>query len=124
MNLVYFYNKSPLEKEPDKKIFYYKKYECLILRDLTFGYLKGYVKVSEDNHISSTDYLLIDCFEGINFLAKIPGHNGIFIGFSCHNHEILSPLNKKYYDYKTITYVEKELCNIVDQIIEKDLFKK
>lgn len=114
------------KNEPDFKEFTYNdEYKCEIRRSKGMGNLCGYVYIHE-NHPSYNDQSIdkiLKCHGGITFKSLIEEKKVFIIGFDCAHAWDLVPYNmlsifRDFNDsiYRNIEYVEKELCNICEQL--------
>jgi hypothetical protein len=123
---------SEWEKEPDRKNFEYRGYSCIIKRNPLF-FLCGYVAIPDFNE-NEDEYLLENVFPhgGITFSEYpcgnyLPLYNSIgqklyWVGFDCAHASDMVPgwmgiQNMDRMIYRNMAYVEKEIKNMVDQII-------
>lgn len=135
MNLVELYAIPEWEREPDIKEFEYKGYQCLIKRIPTMLFLCGYAAIP--NFIEGREDFLIDnlCPHGGVTLSEYPdgdylpllnssGERLYWIGFDCgHSCDMIPGLDirmvfKSEAKYRNMTYVEQEIKEMVNQIIE------
>lgn len=130
MNLVEHYVSNPeWVREPSHKQFRYKDYLCVIIID-SLGILHGYVGLPsyieyQDNHLLRN----VSPHNGLSLEGKNKGDlptydQGLevyWIGFHCGGADDLIPLfaNTRYKGktYRNMLFVEKEIKNMVDQII-------
>jgi hypothetical protein len=126
---------DPWNNEPDKKEFKYAGFKCLIVRHPTFKHLCGYVGVPEGHPFYGRDYDFYDTYfnvhGGITYSGMGNGKDGFtkglyWIGFNCNHYQDYSPGLSNFYEplerrrrYKTISYVEKEVKKLAEQMSEK-----
>lgn len=122
-----------IKQEGDKKDFVYKDYKCHIIRHKTFGNLCGYIDIPLEHKLYDVHYDDIDVYVHGGLTYNGIGIDGIpsayVIGFDCAHYGDLSPyLEMRFPEwlrvdsndiYRDMDYVENELKNAVDQIIEK-----
>jgi hypothetical protein len=130
VNLVEHYVLNPeWTREPSHKQFKYRSYLCIIIRD-SLGILHGYVGLP--SYVEYRDeHLLrgVSPHNGLSLEGKgkgdLPLYDGTqelyWIGFHCGGKDDLIPLfastNYKGKTYKNMLFVEREIKNMVDQII-------
>lgn len=129
---------AKVEEEGNQKIFFYKGYKCLIKRTMDSGHLCGYVGLDENSRFYEKNYEevyeKIKCHGGITFADFWDNlqDQKYYLGFDCAHAFDLRPFVYTRYPqifkpdditalqetYKDMEYVEKEIQDVVDQIIQ------
>lgn len=123
------FDKKILELEGNRKGFNYKGYTCLINRVEFSGHLCGYVLLTENHKFYNHGYDEIEnhltdgVHGGLTFSEHCIGEylpKGYWIGFDCAHYTDLQPLLNHSFGgsvYRNMSYVEKELKSLVDQLV-------
>ena len=113
---------EPWLTEPDNVDFEYKGYRCLIRRIPYFGYLCGYLNLPPSSHFFGKDYDDIPLIPHGGLTFAQPNDGNWVIGFDCaHAFDLMPGMDisfEKYASYKTIEYVEQNLKDMIDDLIE------
>lgn len=111
--------------EPDLKEFNYRGFNCIIKRIYDFGHLCGYVEIPITHPAyGRNDYEDIACYEGITYVKT--KDNITTIGFDCAHFMDYVPyrtVHEPCQTYKNMEFVENEIKNIVDQLVDGNNFK-
>lgn len=128
---------KPWESEPDLVTYNLGRYYCLIRRHPSLKHLCGYVGVIKSHPYYEKEYhsIEIDVHGGLTFSDFIEEYPGYwFLGFDCahlgdfipsdlgffQNMNAMIEPRKRYEYYRTISYVGKELENMVYQLQRKE----
>lgn len=137
----------PWTVEPDEYDFAWRGYKCMCMRNQNSQTWLGYVLLphghafNDDSGMFKT-YIFeeLDVHGGVTFYDRVPKMDATIIGFDCNHfgdyapaiqERVLSAKDKQTianggFDdvgapkYRTLSYVRKELRNLVDQIIAFD----
>ena len=129
----------PWTLEPDEYDFSWRGYKCMCMRNQNSQTWLGYVLLPQvhafnDSAVFKTYvYEELDVHGGVTFYDRVPKMDAMVIGFDCNHFNDYAPgvplpviTGKASLDdveapkYRTLSYVRKELRNLVDQIIKFD----
>lgn len=131
------YGSGPWDKEPDRKVWKYKKTGslCLAFRNPSLGNWCGYVEVKSNNPFfnSSLAEEKLEVHGGVTFTGEFSNsnHPGLssyllkisWIGFDCAHSGDLVPSLLDFGDtYRTLDYVMKECHRLTDQVYAESTF--
>ena len=112
-------------KEPNRKEFTYKGYHCVIQRHMQLGHLCGYVNLPKSSKFYGVDYYKISNISVHGDLTYSNWSDSTKkswrIGFDCAHFDDFSPYGMFAQTgtvYRNINYVENQIKQMVDQIIE------
>ena len=137
----------PWTVEPDEYDFSWRGYKCMCMRNQNSQAWLGYVLLPHGHPLNETrqfnKFVMedLDVHGGVTFYKRVPNMDATLIGFDCNHFNDYAPgvgetvlngrdkdeLIKSYESddphtpkYRTLSYVRKELRNLVDQIIAFD----
>jgi hypothetical protein len=128
----------PWTLEPDEYDFSWRGYKCLCKRNQHSQTWLGYVLLPHGHAFNDSGmykkYVTeeLDVHGGVTFYDRVPKMDAMLIGFDCNHFDDYAPgasLQQIITDglddtgvpkYRTLSYVRKELRNLVDQIIAFD----
>jgi hypothetical protein len=135
----------PWTLEPDEYDFSWRGYKCMCMRNQNSQTWLGYVLLPHGHPLNEygtyKKYVKkgVDVHGGVTFYDRVPKMDAVLIGFDCNHfndyapNSILSPMStpsdlaasipvkgEHTPKYRTLSYVRKELRNLVDQIIAFD----
>lgn len=129
----------PWTVEPDEYDFSWRGYKCLCKRNQHSQTWLGYVLLPHGHPFNDSGMYKkyvheeLDVHGGVTFYGRVPKMDAVLIGFDCSHFNDYAPsgilnqvrgkdnLNHEHTPkYRTLSYVRKELRNLVDQIIAFD----
>lgn len=119
--------KKIIEEEGNRKEIEYRGVKGLILRVSpdNLGHLCGYVRIEED--VQGYYHLDLEVHGGVTFSGQLEGEEGYWVGFDCAHAGDITPmadegfnviLAGEGYTYKNMDYVENQIENMIDQILD------
>jgi hypothetical protein len=124
-----------IQYEPNYHRFMYKNFKCVIRRNMHSGILCGYVglPITHKYYKKNYDDIPVDVHGGLTFANELEHEaDGLYyIGFDCAHWRDLMPFywmtttytsthEDEETTYKTFDYVQQEIKNMVDQLVDNE----
>jgi hypothetical protein len=123
----------PWTLEPDEYDFSWRGYKCMCMRNQHSQTWLGYVLLPQVHAFNDSGifkkyvYEELDVHGGVTFYDRVPKMDAMLIGFDCNHLGDYAPASSitpiddpRELKYRTLSFVRKELRNLVDQIIKFD----
>jgi hypothetical protein len=122
----------PWTLEPDEYDFSWRGYKCMCMRNQNSQTWLGYVMLPHGHAFNDSGMYKkfvteeLDVHGGVTFYDRVPKMDATIIGFDCNHFDdyapasSIIPMGEHTPKYRTLSFVRKELRNLVDQIIAFD----